>query len=274
MAGRTVVRRGTSAAGMDHASWGDGDLTLLYIGGGPGGTVPSGRLGRGTERWFEPFTTAGHTVWYVSRRRGMPAGHTVEDVADDYARFVRDELGGRADLVVGVSYGGMVALLLAARHPDLVGRVAVVAAAAEVSDWGKDVDDRLAQALARGDRTAAGATFAEYALPGRAWGWLRRLVGPLVGRMVGSGTHYPPSDVVVEARSELVYDARAALPAIRAPVVLLCGDEDPFFPPDVVARTAALIPDCTLVPYPGRGHLWVGSSRQVPRDVLTAFDGA
>ncbi len=272
MADRVEVRRGTSAAGMDHASWGDGDLTLLYIGGGPGGTVPSGRLGRGAERWFEPFTAAGHTVWYVSRRRGMPAGHTVEDVADDYARFIRDELGGRVDLLVGVSYGGMVAQLLAARHGELLGRVAVIAAAAEVSDWGKDVDDRLAQALARGDRSAAGAVFAEYAIRGPRWRWVRRLAGPLVGRMVASGKDYPVSDVVVEARSELTFDARPALPHIEVPVVLLCGDEDPFFPPDVVAETAALVPECRVVTYPGRGHLWVASSRQAPRDVIAALD--
>ncbi|WP_392543471.1 alpha/beta fold hydrolase [Oryzobacter telluris] len=268
MAERAQVRRGTSATGMDHASWGDGDRTLLFIGGGPGGNVPSGRLSRTTQRWFEPFTAAGHTVNYVSRRRGMPPDHTVEDIADDYGRFVRDELGGRVDLLVGVSFGGMVAQHLAARHGDLLGRVAVVAAAAEVSDSGKDVDARLARAVERGDRSAVGATFAEYALRGRRWGWLRRLAGPVVGRMLTSGADYPTSDVVVEAQAELGFDARAALPGIRVPVVLLCGDADPFFPARVVKETAALVPRCTVQWYPGRGHLWVASSRTVPPDVL------
>lgn len=268
MAERTRVRRGTSATGMDHASWGDGPRTLLYLGGGPGGSVPSGRLSRSTERWFAPFVEAGYTVCYVSRRRGMPRGHTVEDVADDVAGFVREQLGGRADLVVGVSYGGMVAQLLAARHGRLLGRVALVASAARVNDWGRDVDARLAAAVERGDRSLAGATFGEYVLPAARWRWLRRLAGPLLGRMLMSGRDHPASDVVVEAESEVAFDARPVLPGIRVPVLVLCGDEDQFFAADVVAETVRLVPGARFVGYPGRGHLWVASSRQVPRDIL------
>ena len=45
----------------------------------------------------------------------MPPGHTAADIADDFAGYVDERMGGRADLVVGVSFGGMVALLLATR---------------------------------------------------------------------------------------------------------------------------------------------------------------
>ncbi|MFQ6171221.1 alpha/beta fold hydrolase [Oryzobacter sp. R7] len=215
-----------------------------------------------------PFVEAGYTVCYVSRRRGMPRGHTVEDVADDVSGFVREQLGGRADLVVGVSYGGMVAQLLAARHGRLLGRVALVASAARVNDWGRDVDARLAAAVERGDRSLAGATFGEYVLPAARWRWLRRLAGPLLGRMLMSGRDHPASDVVVEAESEVAFDARPVLPGIRVPVLVLCGDEDQFFAADVVAETVRLVPGARFVGYPGRGHLWVASSRQVPRDIL------
>ena len=40
---------------------------------------------------------------------------------------------GHVDAVVGVSMGGLIALYLAARHPDAVGRVALVASSASVS---------------------------------------------------------------------------------------------------------------------------------------------
>lgn len=268
----TEVRQGTFTNGMDHATWGTGERTLLYIGGGPGSSVPTGRWLRMSQRWFEPFTAAGYTVRYVTRCRRMPQGHTVADIADDYAQVVADELGGRVDIVVGVSFGGMVAQLLAARHGDLVGHVALVAAAAEVSDWGKEVDTRLADAVRRGDVGGAGAAFAEYLLPGQRSRWVRRLAGPLVGRSLMSGKHYPPSDLVVEAEAELAFDARPALPGIRVPVVLLCGDRDRFFPPAVVAQTAALIPGCAVVGFEGRGHGWVASTRQVPLEVLAFVD--
>jgi pimeloyl-ACP methyl ester carboxylesterase len=265
--------RGTFASGEDYATWGEGSRTLLYIGGGPGSSVPDGWGRRASERWFAPFTQAGFTIWYVTRRRHLPPGHTVADIADDVARVVVDELGGRVDLVVGVSFGGMVAQLLAARHGALLGQVAVVAAAARVSDWGLGVDGRLADAVARGDVSGAGAAFAEYLLPTDRARPLRRLAGPLIGRSLLSGRTYPASDVEVEARAETTFDAAPSLPDIRVPVVLLNGDRDHFFTPEVVAETAALIPGCSVVGYEGRGHLWVASSRQVPVDVLAFVEG-
>ena len=130
------VRQGAFTNGTDHASWGDGPKTLLFIGGGPGSSVPTGTALRMSQRWFAPFTAAGYRVWHVTRRRSMPRGHTMADIADDYGQVVADELGGRADLVVGVSFGGMVAQHLAAHHGDRFGHVAV-SAAAEVGPWAR-----------------------------------------------------------------------------------------------------------------------------------------
>jgi pimeloyl-ACP methyl ester carboxylesterase len=268
MAGEQGVRSGTFDCGMDYATWGAGPRTLLFVPGGPGSSVPSGVTGRMALRWFDPFVEAGYTIWYVTRARHMPAGHTVADMADDLAAVIVDELGGHVDLVVGESYGGMIALLLAARNGHHVGRLAVVVAAAEVSDWGKEVDERLAAALARSDASAVGATFAEYAMPGHGRRWLRGLVGPFLGRSLMSGKHYPPSDLLVETQAEITFSAWAALPQIHVPVVLVSGELDRFFPPAAVDQTVRLLPDCTPVRYAGRGHMQVASDRRVAQDVL------
>lgn len=71
----------------------------------------------------------------------MPADHDVTDMADDVAQAITDEFGGRVDLVVG-SLMAVIAQCRAARHPDRVAYTAIVAAAAEVSAWGKQVDSR------------------------------------------------------------------------------------------------------------------------------------
>ena len=273
MAGQQGHRGGTFADGTDFETWGTGPKVLVYLPGGPGSSIPTGLGGWMSRRWFRPFVDAGYSVWVLTRRRGMPGGHTVADMADDVARVITTELGGRVDLVVGVSFGGMIAQHLAARHGDLLGHVAVVVAAAEVCDWGKDVDARLAEAVARGDRVGAGMTFAEYVAPGDRRRWLRRLVGPWIGRSLLSGRHYPPADLVVEVEAELGCDARSALPGIAVPVLLVCGDRDQFFTSDVVEETARLVPRSTLVWHEGKGHMAVASSRQVPKEVLE-FVGA
>ena len=266
------LRSGTFPNEMDYLTWGSGAKTLLFLPGGPGSAIPEGVTVRLSARWFDPFVEAGYAIWTVTRRRHMPTGHSVADMAADYAQVIAEELDGRADLVVGVSYGGMIAQYLAADHAECCGDVALVASAAEVSDWGKEVDSRLSAALARGDTAGFGTAFAEYLLPGDRSRWARRLVGPWVGRDLLSGKHYPPADLLVELEAEMSFDGRPALPRIEVPVVLLSGDRDRFFVWDVVEETSRLIPDCTLVRYEGQGHMKVATSRRVARDVLAFAD--
>ena len=267
------LRSGTFTNGMDFATWGGGTKSLLYLPGGPGSSVPEGRLAQMSRRWFAPFVEAGYAVWYVTRRRDMPVGHTIEDMADDYAHVIHEKFGGRVDLVVGESYGGMIAQHLAARHGETFGDLAVVVAAVEVSDWGKEVDARLLSALRQHDTTGFGTTFGEYALPGQRSRWVRRLLGPRIGRSILSGKNYPPSDVWVELEAEIAFDARSALPQIQKPVLLIAGDRDRFFPWALVEETARLVPDCTLVRYVGHGHMKAAGSGQVGHDVLAFVDG-
>lgn len=259
--------RGAFANGMPYLRWGTGVRSLLFLQGGPGSAPPAPGELRLMGRMFRPYVEAGYTLWIVSRRRHMGAGYTVADMADDFAEVIRDELGGRVDVVYGLSYGGLIAQYLAARHPDRAGRLVLVGAACEVSDSFKDVDYRWAAARAQPDPTAAGLAFAEYFVPGPHLRWLRRLLAPLLGRFT-TAEGVPPEDLIVEARAEMSFDSRAVLPDITAPVLLLVGDRDRAFPKALVEETSRLIPDCTLVWRRGRGHVGTAMSRSTPRDVL------
>jgi pimeloyl-ACP methyl ester carboxylesterase len=109
--------------------------------------------------------------------------------------------------------------------------------------------------------------FAEYLLPAKSMRWVRRLIGLVFGRFIPLGHGCPPGDILVESQAEVAFDARAVLPRIQAPVLLICGDRDRFFPRDVVEETASLIPGCTLVWYKG-GHMRAGSSKRLADDIL------
>lgn len=258
---------GTSANGMEYARLGDGDRTLLFIGGGPGSEIPAGLMAKVMSAQHKPFVRAGYTVWNVTRRRNMPSRHTIADMADDYAEFIDHELGGQVDLVVGESYGGIIAQYLVANHPALVGAVVLMLSAGTITEWGKDVDLRWATARAEGRDGDAGAVFLEYVIPGAQRAGLRRRIGPLAGRLFAHSA-VPAGDLLVEAQAEAAFDGRGVLPSIQAPVLILCGDEDQFFSRDSVKETASLIPDCTVVWYEGRGHLRAAMSGRMPADVL------
>ncbi len=264
-----AVRSGTFPNGMAYAAAGDGPRTLVYIPGGPGSEVPSPTAIRLMAGSIRPYLGRGFTVWMVTRRRGMPAEYTIEDMADDYAAVVADHLGGRVDVVLGESYGGQIAFFLAANHPDRMSALAVVGAAAVSTDWGDAVDRRLAEALRTERPGDAGAAFLEYVIPGDGSRGLRRALGPVVGRLLAR-RDIPVQDVVIEAGPGS--DARAVLPRITAPTLLICGDEDLFFAKDVVEETARLIPDCTLIWYRRLGHMRTAASARVPRDVLAFVD--
>ena len=263
---------GTFANGMEYLTWGTGPKTLLFIQGAPGSVAPKGGRGlRISGRMRAQYAKAVHAVWTIPRRRHMPAGHTIAGMADDYAQVISQEFGGRVGLVVGESTGGLIAQYLAAFHPHSFGHMALVATGAVLPDWGWDFDSRWGAALARGDTAGAGAVTAEMLLPGKSMRWVRRLIGPVFGRLMFAGFDCPPGDILVEAQAEEAFDARAVLPRIQAPVLLLCGDRDRGFPRDVVEETARLIPGCTLIWHKG-GHLRVGSSRRVAADVLAFVD--
>jgi pimeloyl-ACP methyl ester carboxylesterase len=259
---------GTSANGMEYARLGDGDKTLLFIGGGPGSEIPAGLMARVMSNQHKPFVRAGYNVWIVTRQRGMPPGHSIADMAGDYAKFITDELGGHVDLVVGESYGGIIAQYLAANHPALVDRVVLALAAGTITEWGRDVDVRWATARAEGRNDDAGAVFLEYVIPGAHRAAMRRRLGPLAGRMFAHSV-VPAGDLLVEAQAEAAFDARGVLTRIQSPVLILCGDEDQFFSRDIVEETASLIPDCTVVWYEGMGHMRAAMSGRIPTDVLT-----
>jgi pimeloyl-ACP methyl ester carboxylesterase len=253
---------------MEYVVHGEAPRSILFIPGGPGSAHPQGLLGRMVERQLRPYLAAGWQTWQVTRRRHMPAGHTVADMAADHADFIRDQLGGHVDLVVGESYGGMIALHVAADHADTVGLVVVVGAAARITQEGRDLDLRWARARADGRTEDAGSAMLEYMLRGPRLAGVRRVLGRAVGPLLFSRSACPAGDLLVEAEAEMAYDATDALPRIRVPVLMLSGDADMFFPRELLEETAGLVPDCELVLYPGLGHMRAVSSKRVPRDAL------
>lgn len=244
------VRQGTFANGIEYAALGAGPRTLLFLPGGPG----TGSWEKSQARGFLPrYATGEYTVYWLARRRTMPTGHSIADMADDVAAVV-PELGGRVDAVVGASYGGLIALYLAARHPEVAGRVVLLGSAARIPEEAKELDRRLGEPWGHGRFTEAGEGMLAEVLPGEGLRPVRRLLAPLAGRML-AGMRYNLADVLVETQAEMAYDARPVLSQITAPVLIVAGDRDLFLPREVIEETAAGLRTCRVVWRPGQGHV-------------------
>jgi len=265
---RTIT--GIFPNGMAYARWGSGPKTLMIIPGGPGNQAPGGRgMGMMLGTLRRRFLERGYSLWVVTRKRDMPEGHRIADMADDYAGLIRDEFGGRVDTVLAISYGGLIGLSLAARHPDRFEHVVIASSGYRLGERGLALDLEFARLQSEGRRSELGAFMFRMMLPRNRIPGLDRLVGVVLGRLMVAGSHpYLRSDALVEAEAERAYDARDILPTISVPVLLIGGDRDEFFPAEIIEETARLIPDCTLRLYAGKGHAQMLTDGRVPEEML------
>lgn len=256
---------------MAYARWGDGPKTLLLIPGGPGNDAPTAQSVKMMGGSLRPLVEEGYTLWLVTRPRGMAQGHTIEDMAADYADLIASEFDGEVDLVVGISTGGLIGLYLAANHPDRFHHIAVVAAAYTFSHEGLRLDYDWATARSQGRHAKGGRVMAEAMLSDSWLRWTAPALGTVMGlmfRLFRSEHDQFASDVMVEAEAQMSFDARPALPGIRVRVLLVGGDQDHYFPVSMIEETARLIPDCTLKLYQGKGHMGTVRNPRLAPDIL------
>lgn len=263
--GTPDVVTGTFGNGMGYARLGRGAKSLLWIG-GPSVGAPGGLYLKMMTRMLRPFVQEGYTVWLLSLKPNLPDGCTMADMAEDYARLIAGEFGGKADVVVGDSGAGMIGFCLAARHPEVFCHI-VIAVPGPMTEAANAANLELARLLSAGRKADAAAFLVTLQRPGIRSRWVIRLLAWVVAR-VGLAAAYEPRDILVSAEAVKAFDGREILPSIRVPVLLVCGEKDRWATREVYEQTAGLIPECTLKMYEGKDHLGAMFDKRLPRDVL------
>lgn len=274
--GEPEVVAGTFPNGMGYLRFGSGGKPLLWIPdpshadhvgprGGPGGGVPNSGYLMMMARMLRSFVEAGYTISLVGHKPNLPHGCTLADMAEDYAGLIVDEFGGRVDVVVGDSGGGMVGFCLAARHPELFAHIAILVAGYTLDDAYKAANLESARLNNAGRRTDAAAVMVSTMFPGLRSPFVARLLASVMGRVVLSAGS---DDLVVAAEALSSFDGREILSTIPVPVLLVCGDRDKMVPKEVYEQTAELISDCTFKLYEGKDHLGALFDKRTPREIL------
>lgn len=204
-----------------------------------------------------PRVLKGFRVLLLSHRRPVPDTVTTETLAADLARFLTDVVDGPVD-VTGHSMGGMVAQHLASERPDLVRRL-VLSATVGAADAGvRGVIERWERLLRERRWRAFSRDAIDVSFTGGA-----RLRRRTTLRMS------PTPDLEDRLARHLAlshacrtHDARAALPRITAPTLVIAGERDPIGTPPHARRLAAAIPDARLEVL---GRVAHGFPEQAPR---------
>jgi pimeloyl-ACP methyl ester carboxylesterase len=169
--------------------------------------------------------------------------------------------------ILGISTGGSIAQQFAIDHPRLVRRLVLIAAACRLASAGRQIQRDLARFTVAGRPrrawAATGPALAATATRGRVMAALLWLFGAKMGAE-------DPADLLVTIRAEDGFDAAPQLHRIGAPTLLVAGQGDRYYTPELFRETAERIPNAHLRLYGGKGHASIAMLRHKPavREIL------
>ncbi len=266
---RALARRtGTLLGGMPYLRFGTG-MPLVAIPGLTQNYEPTVGLERTVASQVLMPLAARHRVLRLTSRPGLDPNVTMADIARDYADALRLEFPGPVD-VMGTSTGGSIALQLAADHPDVVQRLIIVCAAYTLGPEGKKAQRRVAEEVLAGRPRRAGREL----FGALGTNPVSRRLAAGMGWMLGRAMFGKASpDLITTIRAEDAFNLRDRLGDIEAPTLVIAGDRDGFYTPELFRETAALIPNGRLILYPGKDHIAAASDPRLIPDVLEFLDG-
>ncbi len=234
----------------------------MVIHGGPGGDHS------GFKPAMSPLADTMQLVYFDHRGQGRsaagdPARYTLdENVADMEA--LRQQLGLGPVVSIGTSYGGMVAMAHAARHPGAVAKLILVVTAAHagfvaraeqfIRERGTPDQQRVCQRLWAGTFQTAEQMAEYYAVMGPLYS--RRYDPAAAAATRGRATYAPePLNRAFGPGGVLRgFDLRAEIAGITVPTLVLAGQHDWICPPDFSEEIHRLIPGSQLRVFQDSSH--------------------
>ncbi|QNQ21282.1 alpha/beta fold hydrolase [Kosakonia sp. SMBL-WEM22] len=184
-----------------------------------------------------------------------PTGWTLDDLSRDLALMI-DELALGKVTIVGQSQGAMVALRLAARHPEQLAGLVLIGTSARA-----ELPERLENWRSQRETLLTGSHAAREALFTTIQGyvngaeWLQHHSHEAAGERAMMHDHDREGlalalDAAVFNRGDITH----LLPTITAPTLVIVGEEDRATPVELSKEIAALLPDAHLLTLAKTGH--------------------
>jgi pimeloyl-ACP methyl ester carboxylesterase len=249
---------------VEYREWGDGP-PLILIPGLAGGFELLGPLARRLAQHFRviSYQLRGENDCFVLRRQ-----FGIKDLVEDLREFL-DWHCLESPAILGVSFGGVLALEFAARFPHRVEALAV-------QGVGARFEHNLLQQV-------AGAVLTRYPLPSDN-PFINQFFNLLFGGKQKPGPLFQfvtrqcwqTDQSVMAHRFRLVerFDLERRLERVRVPTLVLAGDRDLLVSPQSLEDLCAGLGDSRLVRLPGCGHLaFVTQAARVAEEVRRFLNG-
>ncbi|HEX4261374.1 MAG TPA: alpha/beta fold hydrolase [Acetobacteraceae bacterium] len=209
---------------------------------------------------FSPLAERMQLVYFDHRgqgrsARGERARYTLDENVEDM-EALRQHLGLGPIVSIGTSYGGMVAMAHAARHPDAVSHLVLVVTAAQngfiersrqiVRERGTAEQQAVVERLYKGELRTVDDVRHYYDVMGPLYS--QKFDAASAGAVRGRATPAPDALNRAFAPGGFMwsYDLRPELPRITAPTLILAGRQDWICAPEFSEEIHRLIPGSDL----------------------------
>ncbi len=247
MAEKGVVK--TERFEMAYCRFGSGERTFVIL---PGLSVQSVMGSADAIEEAYGLLKDDFTIWVFDRRADVPEGYSVYDMADDTAAAMK-ELGLRDAYVFGASQGGMIAMTIAIRYPELVKKLVLGSTSSRVVPGQGEVIDRWIELARKKERRQLYREFGKEIYPPEVYEQFRDYFDETSKTV----TDAELERFVIMAGAVKGFDVTGKLDRIDCPVLALGVFEDAVLDSDMTMEIAQNLdhrPDFELFMYKGFGH--------------------
>lgn len=179
-------------------------------------------LGNQIENNFR-FLTSDFTVYIFDRKKVLPENYTMTDMAEDIFLCL-NQLGISKTSLYGISQGGMISMLFAIHHPELVEKLVLCSTSAKVentnkafSEWKKASDSE--------NITALNQLFLDYVYSDS----YKEAIKEYIPQLLEQGTMEDLKRFLILLKSMENFDITNLLNSIKCPTLVICDMNDKIF---------------------------------------------
>lgn len=249
---------------MDYVSFGRGEEILVMI---PGLSVKEIRgTGFFLAHMYRIFAKD-YKVYMFDRKKVVPEGYTVKDIADDTA-YVMKQLGIEKANVFGVSQGGMIGQMLAINYPEMVSKLVLGVTLSKQNDVVERVVGQWITYAKAGNYQAINRdTF--MLMYSDVYLKKNKLFMPIAVELA------KPKDLnkfAILAKACLTFDAYDELDKIKCPVLVLGGKKDKVVTGEASQEIAEKL-NCEIHMYDDLGHAAYDEAKDFSQRILDFLKG-
>ena len=239
----------TDSFSMNYFKFGKGEKTFVIL---PGISVQgvmgsAEQVALGYETMTEDFT-----VYVFDPRNELPASYSISEMAEDTAEVFRI-IGLDHIYVMGASMGGMVAMEIAANHPELIEKMILASTAVQMKEEQCQSIDEWIRLAQEGDTQALYLSFGEDIYPQEVFEQARDLLIEASKTV----TEDELKHFVILAESLKGFDITNDLEKIACPILAISDTEDHVLGAEAVQMVETYMsqrPDWDFYLYEGYGH--------------------